>query len=70
MIRKKFNLDVLIMETLVEEAIEFANNNPNAIEGAHKEEKKEGEDSDKDSLSDCDLSEDTDEELNHQEDFR
>jgi len=39
MIRKKFNLDVFVMESLVQEAIDFAANNPDPIEAPSKEEK-------------------------------
>ncbi len=70
MIRKKYNLDIFNMENLVEEAIEFANNNQNAIEAAPKEEKKDGEESEKDDLSDAEMSEDEDQNHNHHEDFR
>lgn len=70
MIRKKFNLDVFVMEALVQEAIDFSTQNPSAIEAPPKEEKKEGEDAERDELSDMAMSEDEDEEFNLMEDFR
>jgi hypothetical protein len=43
MIRKKFNLDVFVMESLVQEAIDFAANDPNTIQAPERkvEEKNE-----------------------------
>lgn len=59
LIRKKYGLDVFDMETLVQEAIKFAENNPEPI--AAPEEKKAAEDASNDSLSDLDfISEDED----------
>ena len=36
LIRKKFNLDVFLMESLVQEAMDFAANNPNSIQAPSK----------------------------------
>lgn len=40
MIRKKFNLDVFVMDALVQEAIDFAAEHPEPIEAPAKEESK------------------------------
>jgi len=72
-LRKKYNLDIFVMDSLVQEAIDFSVENPNAIEAPAKpeeEEKKEGENDANDSLSDIGMSEDEDEEFNLQEEFR
>ena len=69
-IRKKYNLDVFIMETLVTEAIEFAASNPQPIEAPVKEENKEADEDKDDDLSAVDLSEDEEGDFNHYEDFR
>ena len=61
------------MESLVQEAIDYADQNPNPIEAPKKEseEERKGEHQDaEDSLSDMPLSEDEDQEFNLQEDFR
>ena len=68
MIRKKFNLDVFVMEALVQEAIDFAIANPDPIEAPAKEEEKGDEEGD--DLSDMAMSEDEDQEFNLMEDFR
>ena len=70
MIRKRFNLDVFVMEALVQEAIDFATENPNAIEVPSKEEKKEEDGDEKDELSDMAMSEDEQQEFNLMENFR
>jgi len=72
-LRKKYNLDIFVMDSLVQEAIDFSVENPNAIEAPAKpeeEEKKEGENDANDSLSDIGMSEDEDQEFNLQEEFR
>ena len=56
------------MENLVQEAIDFAKENTNAIEAPAKEENKDEEE--KDELSDMAMSEDEDQDFNLMEDFR
>lgn len=70
LIRKKYNLDVFVMEQLVQEAIEFAESNPQPIEAPQKEAEERKGDASDDELSDLLLSEDEAEEFNLQEDFR
>ena len=78
LIHQKYNLDVFAMEQLVQEAIDFAEQNPQPIDKvsqrpAEEEEKKEstlGETDDVGELSDMLMSEDEDEEFNLQEEFR
>ena len=69
MIRKKYSLDVFVMETLVQEAIDFAAQNANAIEAPPKEESKDADEADEE-LSDMAMSEDEDQEFNLMEEFR
>ena len=68
LIRKKYNLDVFVMEVLVQEAIDFAANTPEAIKAGEKPAAEENKS--EDSLSDIALSEETDDEHNLEEDFR
>ena len=70
MIRKKFNLDVFVMETLVQDAIDFATQNTSPIEAPAKEESKDAEEQDDPELSDMGMSEDEDQEFNNMEEFR
>jgi len=60
LIRKKFNLDVFIMEQLVQEAIEFAAAHPEPIAAPSCEEKKGADTAAEDDLSDMPMSEDED----------
>ena len=70
LIRRKYNLDVFVMETLVQEAIDFAAENPEPIAAPPKEEEeKKGEDPES-SLDDIPMSEDEAEEFNLPEDMR
>ena len=70
LIRKKYNLDVFVMDSLVQEAIDYATEHTGPIEKLVKsgEEAKEAEG--EDSISDGVMSEDTDDEFNLEEDFR
>ena len=75
--REKFNLDVFVMESLVQEAIDFAEKNPEPIAPKEKPEEEKKEDQEEgaaekssDDLSDLAMSEDEQQEFNLEEDFR
>ena len=71
MIKLKYGLDIYSMDTLLQEALDFAESHPDPIEKAlDAEEKKEGEDEKSDEEDYELLSEDEDGDFNLEEDFR